>query len=255
MELDKISNAKQELHEKGYCSFQLKDFDEGLYDFVYRNKPSDFETAKNVLTRVRIDIQPNAFKKDDIFDTSAFVKDFDTFDEAEKHIKYALNTYKKEDIFQVWYCGNSKPGISNETLFKPIFNKIARYFYDIKPLVDLHFNSQYTMYNKGCFLQNHKDGQTPGRICVVLIYLNENYDKDLKKYDEWIDKCHHLLKEATKAVNWFADEVRENINPMFFTEQGKFLISEGPFSDMSFRTSLLEFTELEKEAYLNPKIP
>gem|GEM_PF-5468739 len=83
---------------------------------------------------------------------------------------------------------------------------------------------------------------------------NENYDKDLKKYDEWIDKCHHLLKEATKAVNWFADEVRENINPMFFTEQGKFLISEGPFSDMSFRTSLLEFTELEKEAYLNPKI-
>jgi hypothetical protein len=84
---------------------------------------------------------------------------------------------------------------------------------------------------------------------------NENYDKDLKKYDEWIDKCHHLLKEATKAVNWFADEVRENINPMFFTEQGKFLISEGPFSDMSFRTSLLEFTELEKEAYLNPKIP
>lgn len=178
MELDKILNAKQELHEKGYCSFQLKDFDEGLYDFVYRNKPSDFETAKNVLTRVRIDIQPNAFKKDDIFDTSAFVKDFDTFDEAEKHIKYALNTYKKEDIFQVWYCGNSKPGISNETLFKPIFNKIARYFYDIKPLVDLHFNSQYTMYNKGCFLQNHKDGQTPGRICVVLIYLNENYDKE-----------------------------------------------------------------------------
>lgn len=178
MELDKISNAKQELHEKGYCSFQLKDFDEGLYDFVYRNKPSDFETAKNSLTRVRIDIQPNVFEKDDIFDTNAFVKDFDTFDEAEKHIKYALNRYKKEDIFQVWYCGNSKPGISNETLFKPIFNKIARYFYDIKPLVDLHFNSQYTMYNKGCFLQNHKDGQMAGRICVVLIYLNENYDKE-----------------------------------------------------------------------------
>ena len=41
---------------------------------------------------------------------------------------------------------------------------------------------------------------------------------------------------------------------MFFAEQGKFLISEGPFSDMSFRTSLLEFTELEKEAYLNSKI-
>jgi Rps23 Pro-64 3,4-dihydroxylase Tpa1-like proline 4-hydroxylase len=178
MQIDKISLAKEQLYEKGYCSFNLKEFDESLYDFVYTNRPKDFESQKEHLTRVRIDIFNSAFEKDNIFDTNTFVKDFDTFDEAEKHIKYAREKYKKEDIFQVWYCGNSKPGISNEVLFKPVFNKIARYFYDIKPLVDLHFNSQYTMYNKGCFLQNHKDGQTAGRICVILIYLNENYDKE-----------------------------------------------------------------------------
>lgn len=236
MELDKISLAKEELHQKGYCSFSLKDFDESLYDFVHTNMPKDFELEKERLTRVRIDIQPNAFVKDDVFDTNAFCKDFDTFEEADRHIKYAIEKYKKEDIFQVWFSGNSKPGVSPEVLFKPIFNKISKYFYDIKPLVDLHFNSQYTMYNKGCFLQNHKDGQTIGRICVILIYLNENYDKanggllildngyeivpelgnvvilDLAKFD-----IHHEVTEVVGNINRYcslsfvsyADIVRE----------------------------------------------
>jgi len=79
--------------------------------------------------------------------------------------------------------------------------------------------------------------------------FNENYHEDIKKYDQWLDECHRLLKEATKAANWFADAVREYINPMFFAEKGKFLIEEGPFMDMSFRTTLLEFTDEEKEQY------
>lgn len=79
--------------------------------------------------------------------------------------------------------------------------------------------------------------------------FNENYDEDLKRYNLWIDECYHLLKEATKAANWFADSVREYINPMFFAEKGKFLIEEGPFIDMSYRTSLLEFTNEEKKKF------
>lgn len=78
---------------------------------------------------------------------------------------------------------------------------------------------------------------------------NKNYDNDLKKYDIWLDKCYFELKQATKAANWFADEVRKNINPMFFAEKGRFLIEEGPFSDLSFRTSLLEFTDTEKKNF------
>lgn len=83
---------------------------------------------------------------------------------------------------------------------------------------------------------------------------NENYENDLKEYNLWLDNSHKLLKEATKALNWFADEVRENINPYFFMEKGKFLVQEGPFSDMSYRTSLVEFTDLEKENYLKSEI-
>ncbi len=75
---------------------------------------------------------------------------------------------------------------------------------------------------------------------------NENYDRDGKIYDNWIDDCHNLIREATKAANWFADSVRKEINPMFFAEKGKFLIEHGPFVDLSFHTELLEYSEDEK---------
>lgn len=76
--------------------------------------------------------------------------------------------------------------------------------------------------------------------------FNPNYDKQLEEFVGWQSRCDKLLKDATKAANWFADFVRRDINPMFFATKGKFLIMEGPFIDMSFRTSLLEFTEEEK---------
>lgn len=76
---------------------------------------------------------------------------------------------------------------------------------------------------------------------------NDNYDRDSKKYTEWIDECHSLVKEATKAANWFADVVRVSINPMFFTEKGKFLIEHGPFEDLTFHLELLEYSEDEKK--------
>jgi hypothetical protein len=36
---------------------------------------------------------------------------------------------------------------------------------------------------------------------------------------------------------------------MFFAEEGKFFVEEGPFEDFSWRTKLLEFTEEEKAEY------
>ena len=78
--------------------------------------------------------------------------------------------------------------------------------------------------------------------------FNPNYDTQLDEFEAWQAGCYKLLKDATKAANWFADVVRRDINPMFFATQGKFLIMEGPFMDMSFRTSLLEFTEDDKAA-------
>ena len=93
--------------------------------------------------------------------------------------------------------------------------------------------------------ETHGDRLHPYKFYKAFGY-NYNYDEDIERYKEWIIKCHHLIREATKAANWFADVVRRDVNPMFFAEKGKFLIMEGPFMDMSFGTALVEFNESEK---------
>ena len=35
-----------------------------------------------------------------------------------------------------------------------------------------------TYYDKDCYLENHSDGTGTGRICALLIYLNETYDEN-----------------------------------------------------------------------------
>ena len=77
--------------------------------------------------------------------------------------------------------------------------------------------------------------------------FNPNYDKDLEKYEDWLDECFRLVKDSTRAANWFADVVRRDINPMFFAERGKFVILEGPFMpDLKFHASIPEYTEEQK---------
>ena len=76
--------------------------------------------------------------------------------------------------------------------------------------------------------------------------FNPNYDRDLDQYQQWLDECWRLVKESTKAANWFADVVRRDINPMFFAERGKFVILEGPFSDLQYYASIPEFSDVEK---------
>jgi Rps23 Pro-64 3,4-dihydroxylase Tpa1-like proline 4-hydroxylase len=49
--------------------------------------------------------------------------------------------------------------------------------YDLDDNIKFKHNPQLTMYDKGCLLKDHKDGIGTGRLCVVLAYLNENYDE------------------------------------------------------------------------------
>lgn len=74
---------------------------------------------------------------------------------------------------------------------------------------------------------------------------NDNFNHDLKKYNDWVDSCHATIHFATKAANWVGDVVRKDINPMFFAESGKFLTIEGDIR--GFDARLLEFTNEERE--------
>lgn len=81
--------------------------------------------------------------------------------------------------------------------------------------------------------------------------FNPNYSKDLKKYEAWLDECFRLVKDATRAANWFADVVRRDMNPMFFAERGKFAVLEGPFMDLKYHASVPEFTQERKDKLPN----
>lgn len=77
--------------------------------------------------------------------------------------------------------------------------------------------------------------------------FNPNYNHDLEEYEKWLDECWRLVKDATRAANWFADIVRRDINPMFFAEHGKFVVLEGPFTDLSYHASVPEFSDERKK--------
>ncbi|MDO9520606.1 MAG: HNH endonuclease [Pseudohongiella sp.] len=78
---------------------------------------------------------------------------------------------------------------------------------------------------------------------------NPNYDRDVERYDIWIEECCQLIYQTARAANWFADVVRKEVNPMFFLEKGKFIIEEGPMQDLSNWTRLLEFSDDEKAMF------
>lgn len=75
---------------------------------------------------------------------------------------------------------------------------------------------------------------------------NENFDSDITRYEDWIKSCHEKLRESTKAANWFADVVRRDINPMFFAEEGKFLVVEGDI--LGFEGKVLEYSKEERDS-------
>jgi len=76
--------------------------------------------------------------------------------------------------------------------------------------------------------------------------FNNNYSEDLERYEKWVDKCNHLLVEATKSANWFADAVRAEVNPMFYAERGRFVLISGPDLEGTYHSHVLQYTNDEK---------
>jgi len=76
------------------------------------------------------------------------------------------------------------------------------------------------------------------------------YQQLFEEYEAWQRKCQNHVVEATKAVNWFADVVRRDINPFFFATKGRFFVVMGPFGCGEFRSYFFEYTEPEKQAIL-----
>ncbi len=101
----------------------------------------------------------------------------------------------------------------------------------------------------------HADSDATGemlegdRFYKINEWNPEKYKKLTDEYKVWLDQCSAWIFETAKAANWLADVVRRDINPLFFAEQGKFLLHHGPYApDFHYITSLAEYTAEEKIA-------
>ena len=74
---------------------------------------------------------------------------------------------------------------------------------------------------------------------------SRNYNAELAKFNEWELSCYKKIIEATKAANYFADIIRRDVNPMFFVDDGKFIVMEGDI--LGYDTTLYEYTKAEKQ--------
>jgi hypothetical protein len=69
----------------------------------------------------------------------------------------------------------------------------------------------------------------------------------LEEWDRWRKRCYAWIYEATKAINWLADVVRRDLNPLFYAAEGKFaVIEDNPVSGK--RILKLEYESEERVA-------
>jgi Rps23 Pro-64 3,4-dihydroxylase Tpa1-like proline 4-hydroxylase len=174
-----MESVKQQLKEQGYTYFNMNDYDMFSEDLKHYSKYicNESKNLKNQIRAIRIDgIAKNEFKSE--FnngkiqinsDYTNWVKAKEAMDEVSSKMESSLSGSQK------WYFFHDTDTNSD---FKKLTYKIVKELYDIDG--NLENNSSVTYYEPGCFLKKHQDGYVDGRICVVLIYLN---DSDYKP--EW----------------------------------------------------------------------
>lgn len=189
---------KEKLLKDGFLSFNLKDIDESLYNELYQlsNKKiletfikhiryefsvknqHEFEIIKKICEKYISNVQTD---DNNIRLNSKFKNNFDDFISVYSE----LENYSKNE-FQYWFFNNltfSNDGgdyfeIKNNLIEKvnSIHKFILSHFYNITKSIYLENKSvDLTLYTKNGHIVNHQDGFDENRLCVILIYLNDDY--------------------------------------------------------------------------------
>jgi Rps23 Pro-64 3,4-dihydroxylase Tpa1-like proline 4-hydroxylase len=158
--------AKEHLHNKGYCSFNIADLNFELFDIVNQYKCDSTISQRENMIFLRGDFS-------EVSGESNINTNYKSFEKANEIKNEKLSLLKKEDIVQLWLYGHPK----NE--MKPLrvlFTELTKYFYDIDDNVDLNLDISISLYNEGCFLNDHIDGKSPVKnYASMLIYLNKDW--------------------------------------------------------------------------------
>jgi len=125
--------------------------------------------------------------------------------------KYFKNdvVLKKQNLAQVWYESTDLLKNSND-ISEYCFNKLVKLY----PTYSNRFsnpNFQLSIYDKDCFIENHKDGDDAdkSRLCVVILYLNKDWKPgmggELIITDEHENKLEITPKFGNFAILDFQD--------------------------------------------------
>lgn len=176
-----IENAKKEFLDKGYTSFNIKNFDSEFASFIENNLACDYDkNFKECFFEGRFDSETlkTHFKKEN-------------FEEAEQYRKDLLKEHdwmdgERPNMTQCWYWSHidyvqSYLNIRDINLKKYIENKIyniLKFFYEFSDNTELNQDElKFTLYNKDCVFTQHSDG-IGVNYCSIIIYLNKNYNKE-----------------------------------------------------------------------------
>lgn len=202
---------KSKLLQNGFISFNIKDIDESLYQQLYINFKNKSFLDKSLMLRYdgSVKLPKNSKIKDDInyyfnkiltkfnlknnseINTNIWIDNKDDcirlslvlcgeYENLKKFEKI-LNRFKHH-VSQCWYF---IPAIEN-TKIKEILSDIYLktiwdlYSTDIINHSVYHRNvisngTELSLYTKNNFIELHQDGYNENRLCVVLIYLNDDY--------------------------------------------------------------------------------
>ena len=138
-----------------------------------------------------LQFKPNEFKSFEEFENKK--------NELIKEYKPTLLGGKNSKLSQIWYSmkyDNTRNHISG------ILKNIIKENYNIE--YPMEFMWELTMFTEDCYIEEHIDGNDSNRLAGILIYLNEDYDKEngglLKVTDP-------ITKEITEVVPEFGQVV------------------------------------------------
>ena len=193
---------KEKLIINGFLSFNLKDIDITLYNELYNN--FNKKIAFNQIKRLRYDcgIANNNISGsiDEYFNNlkNKYVLDSDSsihYTETSKNYsrinlnlcgsytslfkwKYELDNINGNAKSQSWF---HSPNYSRVKIQNPIHNVYKQilsqlYFeYLNDDYYDNNLGFDLTLYEIGDFIEPHNDGIDTNKLCVILIYLNDDY--------------------------------------------------------------------------------
>jgi Rps23 Pro-64 3,4-dihydroxylase Tpa1-like proline 4-hydroxylase len=172
-----IEESKEKLKKEGYTWFELNEFDSEFYEWLKEYKCNEQTSIKDKLKGLRCD-----FKNIDSNENIQFRNDFETHEEATEKKNEFLDVINTDNVLysQMWYYTDLRNVVDGEEInkFEKYIKNMMIHFFNFEETQEYSlFAPSFTYYNDGCYLQNHSDGTGTGRICALLIYLNESYDE------------------------------------------------------------------------------